>query len=70
MAHDLILRGGHVIDTSQDIDQVADVAFSGGKVSAVGGGLEAGADTGVRDVYGNRSEARGVGEEWCWKCWI
>lgn len=53
MAHDLILRGGHVIDTSQNIDQVADVAFSGGKVSAVGVGLEASANTEVRDVSGH-----------------
>lgn len=52
MAHELILKGGHVIDPSQNIDHVCDVAFSGGKVSAIGRDLEAGADTEVRDVSG------------------
>src|SRR5258708_7044763 len=39
MAYDLILRGGRVIDPSQDLDRVTDVAFSGGRVAAVGAGL-------------------------------
>jgi dihydroorotase len=51
MASDLVLRGGRVIDPSQNLDQVADVAFSGGRVAAVGDGLaDNGAD--VRDVSG------------------
>ncbi|WP_108661857.1 amidohydrolase/deacetylase family metallohydrolase [Acuticoccus kandeliae] len=51
MSFDLILKNGRVIDPSQDIDRVADVAFSGGKVAAIGDGLSAdGAD--VRDVSG------------------
>ena len=33
---DLILRGGRVIDPGNGRDEVADVAFSGGKVAAVG----------------------------------
>ena len=37
---DLILRGGRVIDSSQNIDGVRDVAFSDGKVTAVGENLE------------------------------
>lgn len=49
---DLILKGGQVIDPSQDMDQVADVAFAGGKVQALGQGLEAGSDTDIRDVSG------------------
>ena len=35
MAYDLILRGGRVIDPSQNLDGIADVAFAGGKVAAV-----------------------------------
>lgn len=34
--HDLVLQGGRVIDPAQNFDAVADVAFSAGKVSAVG----------------------------------
>jgi dihydroorotase len=52
MAFDLILRGGRVIDPSQTLDGIADVAFAGGKVAAVGKSLAAGADTEVRDVSG------------------
>src|ERR1700683_1981369 len=51
MAFDLILHNGRVIDPSQNLDRVADVAFAGGKVAAVGQRLEAdGAE--VRDVSG------------------
>jgi len=37
----LILRGGRVIDPSQKMDAVTDVAFSQGKVARVGSGLKA-----------------------------
>ena len=47
---DLILRGGRVIDPSQSIDGVMDVAFSGTKVAAVGRTIAAGPATEVRDV--------------------
>src|SRR4051795_3516088 len=50
MAFDLILKGGRVIDPSQNIDRVTDVAFSGGKVAKVGNDLGAAAE--VRDVKG------------------
>src|SRR5919107_1987914 len=50
MAFDLILKGGRVIDPSQNIDRITDVAFSGGKVAKVGNDL--GAATEVRDVKG------------------
>ena len=51
MAYDLVLAGGRVIDPSQELDQIADVAFAGGRVAAVGRGLDAkGAP--VRDVSG------------------
>jgi dihydroorotase len=50
VAYDLILKGGRVIDPSQNLDRVTDVAFTGGKVAKVGDGLDGGAD--VRDVSG------------------
>src|SRR5215468_4509296 len=51
-AYDLILRGGRVIDPSQQLDGVADVAFAAGKVARVGPKLEAGPATDIRDVSG------------------
>jgi dihydroorotase len=53
MTYDLILRGGRVIDPSQRLDAVSDVAFSGGKVAKVGLKLQGGAGTAVRDVTGS-----------------
>ncbi|MCB8881169.1 amidohydrolase/deacetylase family metallohydrolase [Acidisoma cellulosilytica] len=49
MMADLVLKGGRVIDPSQDLDRVTDVAFKDGGVAAVGDGL-----TGqtMRDVSG------------------
>jgi dihydroorotase len=52
MNHDLILKGGHVVDPSQNVDGVRDVAFKDGKVSGFGKDLKPGADTEVRDVSG------------------
>jgi dihydroorotase len=52
MTYDLILRGGRVIDPSQKLDAVTDVAFSRGKVARIGPGLQADADTDIRDVSG------------------
>ena len=51
-AYDLILKGGHVVDPSQKIDNVMDVAFAGGKVAAVGRDLKAASAAEVRDVAG------------------
>ena len=50
MAFDLILKGGRVIDPSQNIDRITDVAFSGGRVAKVGNDLKGAAET--RDVSG------------------
>jgi len=47
--NDLVLKGGRVVDPSQGIDKVTDIAFAGGKVAAIGDGLS-GTDT--RDVSG------------------
>src|SRR5260221_5690984 len=52
MPFDLILRGGRVIDPSQKLDAVRDVAFAGGKVVMVGNELKADPGTDVRDVSG------------------
>jgi len=52
MSYDLILRGGRVVDPSQKLDAVTEVAFSGGKVVRIGAGLRADAETDVRDVSG------------------
>ena len=52
MAYQLILRGGRVIDPSQGIDGVLDVAFSGRAVAALAKSLPAGPGTSVRDVSG------------------
>ena len=51
--HDLILRGGRVIDPSQNIDRVADVRFTAGLVAAIGERLVPDAATEVRDVSGH-----------------
>ena len=51
MTYDLVLRGGRVIDPSQGIDMVTDVAFTHGRVAAVGDGLSKHARA-VEDVAG------------------
>ena len=52
MSFDLVLRGARVVDPSQKLDAVTDVAFSGGKVAAVGNALKTDSGTEVRDVSG------------------
>jgi dihydroorotase len=52
MAFDLILRGGRVIDPSQKLDAVTDIAFADGKVAKVGAELRADPGTEVRNVSG------------------
>ena len=37
--NELVLKGGRIIDPAQGIDKVADIAFAGGKVAAIGDGL-------------------------------
>lgn len=53
MSYDLILRGGRVVDPSQHLDGVRDVAFKNGKVAAVGASLNGDERTEVRDVAGH-----------------
>jgi dihydroorotase len=47
--HDLVLKGGHVIDPAHGRNGPADVGFAGGRVAAVGAGL---AGRAVQDVSG------------------
>src|ERR1700738_2150742 len=47
--NDLVLKGGRVVDPSQALDEVTDIACANGKVSAIGDNLS-GKDT--RDVKG------------------
>ena len=51
MSYDLILRNGRVIDPSQSLDRVVDVAFAGGRVAALGERLDATGAT-IKDVSG------------------
>lgn len=52
MNSNLILRGGRVIDPSQGLDAVMDVAFHDGKVAAIGAGLAGKDGANVVDVTG------------------
>lgn len=51
MTYDLILRSGHIIDPSQGIDGVFDIAFAGGRVAAIGSSINDDAFQ-VKDVSG------------------
>jgi dihydroorotase len=52
MAYDLVLSGGRVIDPSQQLDMMADVAFRDGKVAKVALKLDTAGCPNVRDVRG------------------
>ncbi len=51
--YDLLLRGGHVIDPSQGLDEAADVAFARGTIAAIGKELDADKAAEVRDISGH-----------------
>ena len=50
--NDLVLKGGKLIDPSQGLDKVIDIAFAGGKVAAIGDNLTA------KDDEGRQRQAR------------
>jgi dihydroorotase len=50
--YDLLLKDGHVIDPANDVDRVADVGISAGKIAAVAEGIPASAAEKVVDVTG------------------
>jgi dihydroorotase len=51
--YDLVLKGGHVVDPSQNIDRKMDVAFLAGKVAAIEKAIAVTAGAEVRDVSGS-----------------
>jgi dihydroorotase len=53
MKPDLILKGGRVIDPSQNFDAIGDVAFAGGKVARVARSIAPEPGTELRDVSGH-----------------
>jgi len=53
MKPDLILKGGRVIDPSQNFDAIGDVAFAGGKVARVAPSIAPEPGTELRDVSGH-----------------
>ena len=50
--YDLLLKGGRVLDPSQSLDAVMDVAFSSGRVAALADSIDSARATEVRDVSG------------------
>src|SRR5689334_15884922 len=52
MAYDLVLQGGHVIDPAHGLDAIANVAFAGGRVAAIGNDVKPGDAAESRDVSG------------------
>ncbi|MBM3548814.1 MAG: amidohydrolase/deacetylase family metallohydrolase [Alphaproteobacteria bacterium] len=52
MQYDLMIVDGHVIDPAQNLNGPADVAFTGGKVSAIGIGLDRKSAKAVRSAAG------------------
>ena len=48
--YDLVLKGGHVVDPSQGIDKIQDIAFTDGKVSKVSDEIPGSDGNDVRDV--------------------
>ena len=50
--YDLVLKGGRVVDPAQGIDAVRDIAFSDGKVAAIGESLDASSAADTRTVDG------------------
>src|SRR5690242_10126349 len=49
---DLVLKGGRIIDPSQNLDRVADIAFSNGRVQEIGARLAAAPGAEIVDVRG------------------
>ena len=52
MAYDLILKGGHIVDPSQNLDGAADIAFAAGRVAAIGKDIKSAEGADIRDVSG------------------
>jgi dihydroorotase len=52
MAYDLILKGGHIVDPSQNLDGAVDIAFAAGRVAAIGKDIKSAEGADIRDVSG------------------
>jgi dihydroorotase len=52
VSYDLVLRGGRVVDPSQNLDRTTDIAFAGGKVAKIGDNLARDGAGEVRDAAG------------------
>ncbi|SDB55125.1 amidohydrolase/deacetylase family metallohydrolase [Bauldia litoralis] len=52
MPYDLILKNGRILDPSQGIDKIADIAFTDGRVAAIGSDLAPDSGTDTRDISG------------------
>jgi dihydroorotase len=50
--YDLVIRGGRVIDPSQRIDRIADIAVRGGKIAAIRSGIPASSAAETIDAQG------------------
>lgn len=50
MMHDLLLQNAHLLDPGRGLDLYGDIAFAGGKVAAIGAGLDHASAGIVRDV--------------------
>ena len=50
--NDLVLKGGRIIDPAQDLDMFGDIAFTDGKVAAIGHDLS------PADMPGLRADTR------------
>ena len=48
----LVLKGGRIIDPSQNLDRVCDIAFANGRVAEIGARLQPRPGDEVRDVAG------------------
>jgi dihydroorotase len=52
VSYDVVLKGGRIVDPSQNLDRITDVAFAGGKVAKIGDNLARDGAGEVRDVAG------------------
>src|SRR5258705_5340529 len=52
MEYDILLKGGHVIDPKNNINQVMDVAVAGDKIAQVAPNIDAGLASTVVDASG------------------
>ncbi len=52
MTYDLVIKGGHVLDPGQGLDEVLDIAISGGKIARIAGDISAADAARVMEIRG------------------